>query len=72
MNRPKHYRHGVTIAVVLLFLTSPVLAHDYWFKPEVFFAAVGATIPVHLYVGDEYKIEEEARPRAGFPQNRLD
>ena len=45
---------------------------DWYVTRRIFFAAVGATIPVHLYVGDEYKIEEEARPRAGFPQNRLD
>lgn len=45
--------------VLLVFIAAPVLAHDYWFAPESFFIPVGASTRVHLYVGDEFKREEE-------------
>lgn len=44
---------------LLLVATIPVFAHDYWFKPESYFARVGGNLQVRLYVGDEYKIIEE-------------
>ncbi len=43
----------------LLLFAGTVFSHDYWFRPESFFAPVGGSVQVHLYVGDEYKIEEE-------------
>lgn len=52
-------KHYWAATALLLFLTFPVLSHDYWFKPEFFFAPIGRSVAVHLYVGDEYKIEEE-------------
>ncbi len=45
--------------LALLLLTAPAFSHDYWLKPEVFFAPVGTALPVRLYVGDDFKIEEE-------------
>ena len=54
----KHINPGAAV-VLLLSLTIPVFSHDYWFKPESFFARVGDSFQVHLFVGDEYKIEEE-------------
>lgn len=49
----------VAALTLLLLIAVPVFAHDYWFKPESFFAPVGGMVPLRLYVGDEYKIEEE-------------
>lgn len=54
----KYFKLSAIIALLLL-LAIPVFSHDYWFQPESFFAPVGSIIPVHLYVGDESKIEEE-------------
>ncbi len=53
-----HFNLGATTALLLL-VAIPVFSHDYWFKPESFFAPVGGSLEVRLYVGDEYKIEEE-------------
>ncbi len=54
----KQVESGAAFVLVLL-LTIPAFAHDYWLKPESFFVPVGGSVPVRLYVGDEYKIEEE-------------
>ncbi len=48
----------VTLSLLLL-ATMPTFSHDYWFKPESFFAPIGGNILVRLYVGDESKLEEE-------------
>ncbi len=54
----KQAMSGAAMALLLL-LTVPVFAHDYWLKPEAFFAQIGASLRVRLYVGDDFKIEEE-------------
>ena len=33
----------------------PALAHDFWIEPESFRPAVGQKVPVHLYVGMDFK-----------------
>jgi uncharacterized GH25 family protein len=38
---------------------APVLAHDYWLLPETFTPTLNQAFKVRLYVGDEFKIEEE-------------
>jgi len=48
------------LSVAMLFTLPCVLAaHDYWFKPETFFTAANTSVKVRLFVGDEFKIEEE-------------
>lgn len=54
----KHVKLGATFTLLLL-VTIPVFSHDYWFQPQSFFAPVGASVPVRLLVGDEFKMEEE-------------
>lgn len=49
---------GIVFALLIM-VAAPVFAHDYWFNPTSYFAPVGGSIEVRLYVGDEYKIEEE-------------
>ena len=43
----------------LIMLAMPVLSHDYWFEPERLFVSVGDSVPVHLYVGEALKSDEE-------------
>jgi uncharacterized GH25 family protein len=52
----RHRRQGA--AVLLLFATAlaaPVAAHDFWIEPEKFRAGVSDTLPLRLYVGEEFK-----------------
>ena len=49
----------VSSVVVLLLLVSGVLAHDYWLSPGSFFLPVGGATAVRMFVGDEFKREEE-------------
>lgn len=46
----------VTLLYFLFFLHS-ALAHDFWIEPESFRPAVGQKVPVHLYVGMDFKGE---------------
>lgn len=50
----------------LLIFTMPVVAHDYWLEPEAFMIPAGGRVIVRMYLGDDFKIEEE-RP---FQKNR--
>jgi uncharacterized GH25 family protein len=56
--------------LVLLLLPGALPAHDYWLQPADFFPAAGASVPVHLYVGDRFVREAErpfqARPTRTF------
>lgn len=54
----KQVKLGAVLALSLL-ITTPVFSHDYWLKPEAFFAQIGASLRVRLYVGDDFKIGEE-------------
>jgi uncharacterized GH25 family protein len=49
----------VSSALLVLLLAAGVLAHDYWMSPGSFFLQVGGSTPVRLFVGDEFKREEE-------------
>lgn len=54
----KRFKLSATVVLILL-AAIQVFSHDYWFKPDSFFAAVGGSVQLHLLVGDEHKIEEE-------------
>jgi hypothetical protein len=47
----------IWFAVPLAFVCflHPALAHDFWIEPESFRPAVGQKVPVHLYVGMDFK-----------------
>lgn len=48
----------ISLIILLLFIV-PLFAHDYWLQPEKFILAKGDTLAVHLYVGDELKVDIE-------------
>ncbi|MBA3439949.1 MAG: DUF4198 domain-containing protein, partial [Pyrinomonadaceae bacterium] len=35
------------------------MAHDYWLEPEAFMMPAGSSVIVRMYLGDDFKIEEE-------------
>jgi len=41
--------------IYLVFFIPTVQAHDFWIEPESFRPAVGQKVPVHLYVGMDFK-----------------
>jgi uncharacterized GH25 family protein len=41
--------------IYLVFFVPAVQAHDFWIEPESFRPAVGQKVPVHLYVGMDFK-----------------
>lgn len=50
----------ITLAILaVIVLSVPALSHEYWFEPEKFFVSVGDTVPVHLFVGERLKADEE-------------
>ena len=48
----------VTLLLVVL-LASPAVAHDYWLVPETFKPKEGSNVSVRVYVGDQFKPEQE-------------
>jgi uncharacterized GH25 family protein len=46
-------------ALVVLLLASPAVAHDYWLVPETFTPKGGEKVGVRVFVGDEFKPEQE-------------
>ncbi len=52
-------RMFLVAAMALLVMTIPIFSHDYWLKPESFFVAPNSHTKVTLFVGDDFKIEEE-------------
>ncbi len=47
------------IATAVLFVATAAFPHDYWIEPEKFFPAIGVSVPVRLFVGEELISEEE-------------
>lgn len=47
------------VVLLLLLQVAPALSHDYWFVAESYFPPTGASVSLRLYLGDEFKIEEE-------------
>jgi uncharacterized GH25 family protein len=52
-------KRTILLTLILLVAGISAVGHDYWFAPESFFLPVGGSTAVHLYVGDEFKLEEE-------------
>lgn len=61
----------LAILVGLLWPAHAVFAHDYWLVPEKFFLAPEEPTKIHLYYGDELKIDDE-RPFQKDRTPRLD
>jgi uncharacterized GH25 family protein len=50
-------RIWLALPLCFLFFLHSALAHDFWIEPESFRPAVGQKVPVHLYVGMDFKGE---------------
>lgn len=51
----------IMLSFVLFMQIALCSAHDYYILPELFVLKKGDALKAHLYVGDEFKIEEERR-----------
>jgi uncharacterized GH25 family protein len=49
----------ILIATAVLFVATAAFPHDYWIEPEKFFPAIGVSVPVRLFVGEELISREE-------------
>jgi uncharacterized GH25 family protein len=54
-----HWRNHLGYLVMLATLSLRLAAHDYWFEPAPLTAGPGDTVALHLYVGENLKVDEE-------------
>lgn len=54
LRESSRYRHPLSVLALLFALAAPASAHDFWIEPGSFRPAVGAKVPLRLFVGQDF------------------